>query len=235
MKRLVLMAALFGIVGCGNDLRNTGIAPTSIAEPSREVTQPKPTTTSTPNPGSSSSSVVESSREVTERKPLASTQIVLTSGSIEQWHGNGSIDIEGTRGFSLVGGFDSIWGGVRVCDESPQACAPGATLAFSLYRTGNDIGGQTVTLDGNTYTGVGGTASDYYSGFDIRGTVVFPVFGPRTSLVVTAPCAVTGYVGGGGLTGTFSGNGRLRLWVHQQHEAGDYWMIDRVECRIFRH
>jgi hypothetical protein len=204
LERALLVTAI-AMLGCGDGAPTAGVSPTAVVTSSSEISQPA---------------------------SPATTTIRLRRGSIGQEPANGWIDIEGRRGFSLIGGFDSVWGGLRICSDDYAACAPGATLAFSLYRTGNDIG-ATATLDGVTYTNVGGNASDQHAGFDVRATVVFPRFRQRATAIVTAPCTITGYLAGGGVSETFSALGRLKMWIHQQHEVGDgYWWIDRVECRV---
>src|SRR5437764_334494 len=97
IRRAVVAAAVIAAAGCGDGGRSVGTSPTAIAQSSSEVTQARPST---------------------------SLDVLLTKGTIAQVPTGGSIDVEGTREFSLVGGFDSSWGGLLVCSESPTACAP---------------------------------------------------------------------------------------------------------------
>jgi len=111
--------------------------------------------------------------------------IALTGGFIDiEVAGAGSaigvIQLTGDRGFTFVGGMSAGF-------EPPvgDPLIPGATVTLQASSTGLDLGG-TVTLDGVTYTGIGGLDSPVGASLEFVTTATLPsVLSPPSE--VTAP------------------------------------------------
>jgi hypothetical protein len=145
--------------------------------------------------------------------------IGLTSGSFVLSAGSeiGSIDIAGTRGFSLKGPIDAAEGSVNILSACGfEHCLPGSSISLDGRLGGRAFPGGVVTLDGITHDDIGlaGSAASVY--FTFTGKVLLPDF-TGSPAVVTAPFRITG----GAFTNDFpaqpagidSGHGTAMLWL----------------------
>lgn len=115
--------------------------------------------------------------------PLRADQIALTSGVIDllvspAGSSIGTFRLTGDRGFT----FDGSWAG-GFTQPVGNPLIPGATVTLQGSATGLDVGG-TVTLDGVTYTGIGGLDSP-------AGAIVHFATTATLPSVLSPPAAVT--------------------------------------------
>src|SRR5262249_16001114 len=103
--------------------------------------------------------------------------------------GTGGLTFVGNRGFTYTQGlaFSDNLPGVFNCNGDPAHCVPGATA--NLRASGRE-GSGTATLDGATYTDVGGAASNNSVVLDFEGSAVLPPIAPTAT--VTAPFTFQG-------------------------------------------
>jgi hypothetical protein len=122
------------------------------------------------------------SRALAEPITLTAGALVFSSGSPFQ---AGSLSLTGTRGFSLEGGVDS--GETRI-DPLGQCgpCVPASTMSVGALLTGFAFLSTDATLDGHSYSNVGGSLSDTNAFLELVGTIAVPKVG-ESPIVITAP------------------------------------------------
>ena len=120
----------------------------------------------------------------------AAEPIQITAGALQMGPVGGTLTLVGGDRFTFEGGV-SIVGGVFGPRISCSPCAPGAPISLAALWLGNDLPG-TATLDGMTYSGVGGLTADRATGIaEFTGSAVAPPLQGLTATVV-APFAFQG-------------------------------------------
>ena len=94
---------------------------------------------------------------VTASPIAAADPVQVTSGSLDLPLRSGLLTLAGSRGFTFATRLSTLSGvfGPDDCNSDPRRCQPGGTLSLLGHWEGADAGG-TATLDGITYTNVGG-------------------------------------------------------------------------------
>ena len=113
----------------------------------------------------------------------AAEPIPITAGALQMEAIGGTLTLIGGDRFTFMGGV-SVTGGVFGPRNSCLPCAPGVPISLAALWLGNDLRG-TATLDGVTYTGVGGLAADRATGIvEFSGSAVAPPLEGLTATVV---------------------------------------------------
>jgi hypothetical protein len=173
-------------------------------------------------------------------KPPDTGAVVIDRGELDFSGSFGEIRLEGNRGFSLTSHVDRIGGIVGAVEAcSTGICTPGTVIPLYATWFGNDLVG-TVTLDGTTYTQVGGLNSTTsavvtFSARDAQEPrfegVVAPPFTKRGSDQVTALFEMSGQFSHPGGPVPFTGEGVVKLWlVHTAESTG--WRVERLLYRF---
>jgi hypothetical protein len=113
----------------------------------------------------------------------AAGQVHVTSGSLDLNPTSGAFALTGDRGFTLntvLSTSNGVYGPDR-CNGDPRNCVPGATLSLLGFWSGDGVGG-TATLDGVTYTDIGGFNSTNSMSLTFDGSLVLPPIGPSATL-----------------------------------------------------
>jgi hypothetical protein len=116
--------------------------------------------------------------------------INLVSGSIDYANlivGDGSVHFVGDRGFMFDGFAQLSPLGAAGCNP----CNPGSTISLHASASGNDLPGD-ATLDGTSYSDVGGPNSPESLSFNITGQVIAPPIGQSSTEILVVPVAFTG-------------------------------------------
>jgi hypothetical protein len=116
--------------------------------------------------------------------------INLVSGSIDYPNltvGDGTVHFVGDRGFTFDGAALLSPLGAAGCNP----CNPGSTISLHASASGNDLPGE-ATLDGTSYSDVGGLTSPESLSFDINGQVVAPPIGQSSTEILVVPVAFGG-------------------------------------------
>jgi PEP-CTERM motif len=121
---------------------------------------------------------------------------INVSGSFEYGPGSAPgaiVELVGDRGFTFNG---SVLGGVTIVGPAnqctgPPSCTAGSTISLHATAVGLDVPGI-ATLDGISYSDVGGPNSPASLHFDFTGQVLGPPFGPSGFAVVTVPVDFSG-------------------------------------------
>jgi hypothetical protein len=164
--------------------------------------------------------------------PARADTIPLTGGvlfpgdlSMSGWEIGGLVDVEGDRGFTLLG---SLLGGILT---PPEPLLPGTV---TLRGVTNDLRG-TATLDGNTYTDVGGPDSPTSANIFFAITTMLPavvdepvtVFAPFTMDLLlfgvddpTEPLTFSG-----------TGTGRISLDEHHGFDVRS-WLVRDIDLEL---
>jgi hypothetical protein len=139
----------------------------------------------------------------------------------------GLVDVEGDRGFTFVG---SMLGGIGAPVGDPLP--PGTTV--TLRGVTNDIR-ATATLDGITYTDVGGLESSVVADISFVTTAMLPAVldAPAT---ITAPFAMELLLFGVDESGgpiTFSGTGTARISLGEDKGFGvPSWLLTDIDLNL---
>lgn len=130
--------------------------------------------------------------------PVTADPLPITGGSLDiagqpTSAGHvGFVDISGDRGFTLFAVVDGAFGIYlpgTTCNS--VGCEPGRTIDLRASWTGGDLRDTRATLDGVTYTDIGGTGSTSSASVDFTGTATLPdALAP--SAVISAPFNFTG-------------------------------------------
>jgi PEP-CTERM motif len=122
---------------------------------------------------------------------------INVSGSFEYGPGlkpGASVELVGDRGFTFNGRVldaQTIVEPASQCFGLPGECTAGSTISLHATAVGLDVPG-TATLDGISYSDVGGLNSPTSLQFDFTGQVLGPPFGPSGFAVVTVPVDFSG-------------------------------------------
>src|ERR1700730_3811670 len=129
---------------------------------------------------------------VVSASPIAAADPVqVTSGALDLHLRTGLLTLAGSRGFTFEARLSTLSGvfGPDDCNSDPLHCQPGGTLSLLGHWEGADAGG-TATLDGITYTNVGGLNSESSMVLMFNGSLVLPPMAP--SATITVPFTFTG-------------------------------------------
>lgn len=140
--------------------------------------------------------------------------------------GPGTLAVFGERGFTF-NSIVSVAGGIFGPRSSCFPCFPGDDVSLNAHWDGNDLPG-TVTLDGVTYTGLGGLQPGPHASISFLGSA-----GPIPPLdaamaTIAAPFTFSGlffYPGGGGETLVGMGTATLHL---ARSVTGDQWLYRSI-------
>ncbi len=162
----------------------------------------------------------------------ASGRVRINTGSLDMATGSGSLTLGGDRGFTFASKVSEHHGvfAPRNCNFSPRECVPGATLDLHARWVGNDAPG-TATLEGVTYSHLGGGTSPNAMTVDFAGSVVLPPLSPRVT--VSAGFSFTGlfiHSGPGATTvqEMLSGSGTATATLTTLAAFPNNWHVDRV-------
>jgi PEP-CTERM motif-containing protein len=117
--------------------------------------------------------------------PAVADPIQITTGSLQVVGSTGTLSVAGTRGFTLSGTLSTLDGVFRPWEQCHLApvCVPGTTLDLEAYVVG--LGLRAIaTLDGQTFSNVGGLISPNQAGVRFTGSVIAPAFDSATATVV---------------------------------------------------
>lgn len=117
--------------------------------------------------------------------------IFITAGSLEMGRPSGVLSIAGDRGFTFDA-FVNVHGGAFMPWISCPSCPPNEIDLYASW-SGTGFGSATATIDGRTYTNVGGVQPDHPQAtvtFDGPSQPAPPLVG--TSAAVVAPFAFSG-------------------------------------------
>jgi hypothetical protein len=172
--------------------------------------------------------------------------IVIDRGELDFSGFSGDIHLEGNRGFSLTATVSRIGGGARAVEAcSMGLCRPDTVIPLFATWMDSDLRSCTVTLDGTTYTQVGGGTSSTYAGVQFWSAaatapedyqfagVLAPPFTNRGSDEVTAVFKMSGFFGYPEGRLEFSGQGVVKLWLAEAPGLG-WWKLERLLYR-FKH
>jgi len=153
--------------------------------------------------------------------------VSVTSGYVDLGPSSGPLLLAGDRGFTFHSAVDQISNIVPDCFS--MACLPGTTLNLRIAASGNDLGG-TATLEGVTYTNVGGGISHNQMIIEITGSLVLPLLAPTA--VATAPFTLTGTfehdVNGGPASESLNGSGTVTVSLAADQSRPGVWRITRL-------
>jgi len=164
--------------------------------------------------------------------PARADTIALTGGvlfpsdfSMSGWMIGGLVDVEGDRGFTFLG---SLNGGIV---SPPEPLLPGTV---TLRGVTNDLRG-TVTLDGITYTDVGGVVSPFGANISFAITAMLPAVVDEP-VTVFAPFTMDLLLFGVGDPPqpiTFSGTGTARISL-DEHHGFDFpsWLVRDIDLEV---
>lgn len=214
ISRLLVLVVALGLTGC--ESLNAPIEPSPIAESSVGV-------------------AYEGAGAAAFRKPPDTGDIVIDRGELDFTAvlGGGEIRLVGNREFSLTGHVHRDGGiveAVHACAASN--CTPGTVIQLRALWSDTDLP-STVTLDGTTYTGVGGLMTSALVEFS--GSVVAPPLTKRRLDQVTAPFTMSGRFSYPGGVVAFTGEGLVKVWLAQAQFPGSIgWEVERLLYR-FKH
>ena len=117
--------------------------------------------------------------------------ITITGGHIliaPGLQGPGTMDLIGTRGFSVTGQLGTGRVDPRVCFP----CEPGTPISVGAAWSGLDLLGMVATLEGVTYPQVGGANSPNQLAVELSGAAVAPAFVAGSPVTLTAPFTLEG-------------------------------------------
>lgn len=171
------------------------------------------------------------------RHPGAAGTVNITSGSLDMGPRNGPLSLQGDRGFtfeSRVSDAGGVFEPTQSCNDAPNRCVPGATVGLHARWVGSDVTG-TATLDGVTYSNVGGQSSPNSMSVDFTGSAVLPAM--AASATVTAGFAFSGTffhssTGGTTVQETLTGSGTATLSLVPNGAFPESWFIERVVYRF---
>jgi hypothetical protein len=92
---------------------------------------------------------------------------------------------------TIIPPVQTIVGPANQCTGRPGECTAGSTISLHATAVGLDVPGI-ATLDGISYSDVGGPNSPASLHFDFTGQVLGPPFGPSGFAVVTVPVDFSG-------------------------------------------
>lgn len=119
-------------------------------------------------------------------RPAAADPVRITGGSLDMVSTVGSLLLQGEE-FILTGGVsatDGVFQPWQRCNLIPS-CTPGAMIDLGARWTGSSIRSATVTLNGETFTNVGGATSTASAIVNFTGSAIAPAFvGDTATLVV---------------------------------------------------
>jgi PEP-CTERM motif-containing protein len=163
--------------------------------------------------------------------PARADKVALTSGFLDLQVGAtapGPVQLAGDRGFTFEGFLHGVVFGLG--DPLP----PGTALTLQIGGSGFDLPG-TATLDGITYTDVGGAHSDTSASLLLSTTAMLPA-------VLSAPTTITApfmldflLTGPFGPTGSvhLSGGGTATLVLHEDHGFGvPSWRVTGIRADL---
>ncbi len=118
--------------------------------------------------------------------------ITIASGVLDVVNSSGHLSIAGNEGFTFHSDFN-VGGGIFLPrDQCLGLCAPGTTLDLKGLFSGNDLQG-TATLNGKTYTDVGGLLSESAATVLFAGRAILPPFTGEDSAFTQAPFTFSGH------------------------------------------
>jgi hypothetical protein len=138
-------------------------------------------------------------------RPAAGDPIHVTSGQVTMGASVGSIRVQGDRDFTLsanVSVSDGLFSPWTQCFAGP--CQPGTPILLDSAWFGTSLRSAAATLDGMTFTNVGGLTSPAGGGLRLTGSAVAPPL-DRDAIEVMAPFLMDGlfiYPGASGSTVT---------------------------------
>ncbi len=157
--------------------------------------------------------------------------ITVTSGSVIIASGiapPGTVSVHGTDGFSFVAGLNGTGLPLATGCGPGTPCGPGATLPLAASWSGLDIRNGVVTLDGVTYTDVGGLNSPNQLVFNLLGTATAPSFNGAQSATVTAPFTLSGFFVSPNGQANLLGGGLATLMLDRNAASPDSWNYDGI-------
>jgi PEP-CTERM motif len=161
--------------------------------------------------------------------PARADKLALTGGTLDldvSVNATGPVQLTGDRGFSFTG-FMHGTGGLG--DPLP----PGTAVTLQIGAVGLDLPG-TATLDGTTYTDVGGASSDSSARLRFSTTVLLPAVVDAPATII-APFALDFilFVGGTGQGTPFFGTGTARIFLDQNLGLGvPSWGVTGIRADV---
>jgi hypothetical protein len=143
----------------------------------------------------------------------------------------GSLEMAGTRGFTLRGNTDNVAEAFTRCFDPD--CVPGTPLGLFVNLGGPTLLGATITVDGVTYPDVDTLNSPVFTNMFFRGNTIAPAMtGVRTT--ITTPFTYDGTVfldAGNGVSVELLGSGvaTLRLVPYGLADFPDAWRVDQID------
>jgi hypothetical protein len=120
----------------------------------------------------------------------AADTIRIVRGLIEvAFRRPGTAELRGSHGFTFEGRTFSTGVDPNSACQTDSPCTPGETVSFTGTWAGSDLPG-TATLEGKTFTGVGGVNSD--SGLTVTVTGSFVAPPEAETATVTGPVEISG-------------------------------------------
>ncbi len=138
----------------------------------------------------------------------------------------GPLELQGERGFAFHGRpITGIFQPVEDCNAGVAPCGPGDRISLHANWSSGDLPG-TATLDGVTYTKVGGDDSSMT--VDFSGAVTMPAFTGPAPVTVTAPFLFNGRFTYPGGREDLIGSGVVTLWMIPHPSLPGRWRIERL-------
>lgn len=162
----------------------------------------------------------------------AADPVHVTSGSLDLNPRNGAFAPTGDRGFTLntvLSTGNGVYGPDR-CNGDPRHCVPGATLSLLAFWSGDGVGG-TATLDGVTYTDIGGFNSQNFMDLTFDGSLVLPPIAPSATLTTRFTFADTFThpgVDGPSTRDVITGGGTATVSMSPDGGFPGSWHVNRV-------
>jgi hypothetical protein len=111
-------------------------------------------------------------------RPAAAEPIAITGGYVQLSGATGSVALTGTRDFSLAANIsisDGVFMPSAQCNIGP-GCLPGSLVSLDGTWLGSSLRDATATLDGQSYSNVGGLTSTTSASLRLTGSAVLPPF-----------------------------------------------------------
>jgi hypothetical protein len=157
-------------------------------------------------------------------RPAVADQILITGGGLQMGSFTGSITLSGERGFTLnasVSVIDSLFVPWTRC---VTPCAPGTAVGLTGTFTGSSLHSASATLDGQTFTMVGGIASPTSAALFFTGNPVLLPSPDQEFITLVAPFLFNGAFssqlflnpdGTGNISETLAGQGSAFLTLQR--------------------